>query len=72
MTTPTPTTTYVATAVHDPEDDAVIITFPEVPGCHTFAESFAEAERLAIDVLALWLDVPADTISIQFDPPITA
>lgn len=38
------------------EDDAFVVTVPELPGCMTHGETYAEAVRQGEDAIATWLD----------------
>ena len=43
-------------AVFHPESDGSFsVTFPDFPGCATFGRTFEEAEKMAVEVLELWL-----------------
>ena len=49
---------YVYTAVFNLEHGTVEtynVTFPDLPGCHTFGESLNDAIEMAQDALCLWL-----------------
>ncbi len=37
------------------EDQVYVVTVPELPGCRTHGNSYAEAARNGEDVMALWL-----------------
>ena len=38
------------------EDQAYIVTVPELPGCQTHGETYAEAVRQGQDAIASWLE----------------
>ena len=49
---------YVYTAIFSPEPDTLEtynVTFPDLPGCHTFGENLNDALDMAQDALCLWL-----------------
>ncbi|MCC7078409.1 MAG: hypothetical protein IT198_14905 [Acidimicrobiia bacterium] len=54
-------------AVLDRQTDAWIVTFPDLAGCHTYGRTLRAAKRNALDVCALWLDVPEAQIELDFD-----
>ncbi|MDL2264599.1 type II toxin-antitoxin system HicB family antitoxin, partial [Synergistaceae bacterium OttesenSCG-928-I11] len=42
-------------AVFTPEDGKILVTVPDLPGCHTFGESLADALYMAQDAAEMWL-----------------
>jgi predicted RNase H-like HicB family nuclease len=38
------------------EDDAYVVTVPELPGCMTHGATYAEAVRQGEDAIATWLE----------------
>ncbi len=38
------------------EDDAYIVTVPELPGCHTHGSTYEEAARQGHDAIISWVD----------------
>jgi len=47
---------YSMTVEWSDEDDAYVVTVPELPGCVTHGSTYAEAVRQAEDAIATWLD----------------
>ena len=48
-------------AIFHPESDGSFgVTFPDFPGCATFGRTFEEAEKMAVEVLELWLEELAE------------
>ncbi len=39
------------------EDDAYVVTVPELPGCVTHGSTYAEAVRQGEDAIATWLEM---------------
>ncbi|MCL2106682.1 MAG: type II toxin-antitoxin system HicB family antitoxin [Oscillospiraceae bacterium] len=46
---------YVYPAVFAPEDGKMLVSVPDLKGCHTFGEDLAEAIEMAIDAAETWL-----------------
>ncbi len=46
---------YVYPVILFPDDGAVGITVPDLPGCHTFGRDTAEALLMAKDAMEMWL-----------------
>ncbi|MCL2857591.1 MAG: type II toxin-antitoxin system HicB family antitoxin [Oscillospiraceae bacterium] len=46
---------YVYQAILYPDDGAVGVTVPDLPGCHTFGKDKAEALLMAKDAIEMWL-----------------
>jgi predicted RNase H-like HicB family nuclease len=49
---------YVFTAIFSPEpddDNAINVSFPDLPGCYTCGDSLEDAIAMAKDALCLWL-----------------
>ncbi len=52
----------------DPEDRRVWhANVPNARGAHTFGRSLAETKRHAVEMVALWYDVEADDVQIEWD-----
>ena len=47
---------YSMTIEWSDEDDAFIVTVPELPGCITHGATYAEAVRQGEDAIGSWLD----------------
>ena len=46
---------YVFPVILYPDDDKVGATVPDLPGCHTFGSSMADALFMAKDAMEMWL-----------------
>lgn len=46
---------YVYPAILFPDDGAVGVSVPDLPGCHTFGKDKADALIMAKDVIEMWL-----------------
>ena len=46
---------YVYPAILYPDDGAVGITIPDLPGCHTYGTNTADALLMARDAIEMWL-----------------
>jgi len=46
---------YVYPAVFTPEDGKMLVSVPDLPGCHTFGDDLAEAIEMAVDAAETWL-----------------
>jgi len=46
---------YVFPAVFTPEDGKMLVSVPDLPGCHTFGDDLAEAVEMAQDAAETWL-----------------
>lgn len=61
--------TYVFTAEFKQTDEAVEVSFPDLPGLHTFGDGMDEAVYMAVDALStyilalvdLGLEIPCDS-----------
>ncbi len=42
------------------EDDAYIVTVPELPGCRTHSDTYEEAVKQGIDAIEGWIEVAKD------------
>ena len=64
---------YVYTAVFSLEpgtEETYNVTFPDLPGCHTFGENLNDAIEMAHDALCLWLyDAEQDNKDIPTATP---
>ena len=38
------------------ENQAFLVDVPELPGCHTHADTYEEAIKNAVEVIELWLE----------------
>jgi predicted RNase H-like HicB family nuclease len=65
------TTTYVG--IFQREGDVWEADARDVPGVHTFGKTLAKAQHYLRDALALWFDVPLETVDVEvqvrFDKP---
>jgi len=50
------------------EDNAYIVTVPELPGCQTHGETYEEAEQQGKDAIASWIIV-AEELGRPIPPP---
>ena len=39
-----------------PQDDAFVVTVPELPGCRTHGATYAEAAHHGVEAIESWLD----------------
>jgi len=46
---------YVYSAVFTPEDGKMLVSVPDLPGCHTFGDDLAQAIEMAQDATEMWL-----------------
>ena len=46
---------YVYPAVFTPEDGKMLVSVPDLKGCHTFGEDLPEAIEMAQDAAEMWL-----------------
>jgi len=46
---------YVYPAVFTPEDGKMLVSIPDLKGCHTFGDDLAEAIEMAQDAAEMWL-----------------
>jgi predicted RNase H-like HicB family nuclease len=48
-----------------------LVEIEEIPGVHTFGKTLGKAREYLLDALALWLDVPVESIreQVEFRPP---
>jgi len=46
---------YVYPAVFTPEDGKMLVSVPDLKGCHTFGNDLAEAIEMAVDAAETWL-----------------
>jgi len=46
---------YVYPAIFYADEDKIGVTFPDLPGCHTFGDDRAEALLMAQDAAEMWL-----------------
>ena len=51
---------YVYPVVFTKEDNNYLVSVPDLPGCHTFGETFCEAIEMARDAMAMWLCIAED------------
>lgn len=51
---------YSMVIAWSPEDDAYVVSVPELPGLHTHGETPSEAEEMGEEVIALWLAAHQD------------
>ena len=42
--------------IQEDEDGNHLVSFPALPGCHTFGCNFSEALRMGQEVLELWVE----------------
>ncbi|HLZ59782.1 MAG TPA: type II toxin-antitoxin system HicB family antitoxin [Ktedonosporobacter sp.] len=47
---------YIITIQWSDRDQAYLANVPELPGCHTHGETYAEALENALEVIRLWLE----------------
>ena len=47
---------YVYPAVFTPEDGKMLVSIPDLKGCHTFGDDLAEAIEMAKDAAEMWLN----------------
>ena len=53
------------------EDDAYIVTVPELPGCKTHGRTYEEAVHNALEVIDLWIEA-AQKVGEPIPPPCIA
>jgi len=46
---------YVYPAVFTPEDGKMLVSAPDLSGCHTFGDDLAQAIEMAQDAVEMWL-----------------
>lgn len=46
---------YVYPAILKSEDGQVLVSVPDLPGCHTFGDTLADALYMAQDAVEMWL-----------------
>ena len=46
---------YAYPAIIYPDEEMISVTVPDLPGCHTYGESVAEALIMAKDAIEMWL-----------------
>ena len=46
---------YVYPAILYPDDDKIGVTVPDLSGCHTFGDNYADALLMAKDAIEMWL-----------------
>jgi predicted RNase H-like HicB family nuclease len=46
---------YVYPVIFTQEDGQILVSVPDLPGCHTFGDDLAEAMEMARDAMAMWL-----------------
>lgn len=51
---------YPAKIKYSKKDEVFIVSFPNVKGCHTYGETFEEAQKYAKEALTGWLKVAFD------------
>ena len=51
---------YVYPAVFSEDGNSILVSIPDLTGCHTFADSLPEAIAMARDAMAMWLCIAED------------
>jgi predicted RNase H-like HicB family nuclease len=68
---------YIYPAVFTPSEGGYAVSVPDLPGCHTYGRSLAEAIEMAEDAVSLWLwdteeekgTIPQASSMLDFNPP---
>ncbi len=47
---------YSITIQWSDRDNAYLVNVPELPGCHTHGDTYEEALKNGLDVIALWIE----------------
>ncbi len=64
---------YVYPAVFTQDGDQILVSVPDLKGCHTFGENLQEAIEMARDAISMWLcmaedrgeEIPTPSMDIQ-------
>lgn len=55
---------YIYPAIFAREGDNYIVSVPDLPGCHTFGHSLADAIDMARDAIEMWLVDAEDNVDV--------
>lgn len=61
---------YVYPAVFIEENGQYLVSAPDLPGCHTFGDTLAEAIEMARDAMSMWLCIAEDAKEEMPEPTI--
>lgn len=51
---------YVYPAIFSVENEKILVSIPDLPGCHTFGDNLLDAIEMARDSICMWLCVAED------------